>query len=95
MRVEEHSGPRSSLRRLFELAEDSAPALDAYIDAGRVLVAAEGEEIVGHLQLTEIDRPAALEIKNMAVAAPCQGRGIGRELSRRRSRSRGARGGRR
>ena len=80
VRVEQHTGPRSALRPLFELAEDSTPALDAYIDAGRVLVAVDGDRIVGHLQLTETDRPSALEIKNMAVAPSHQGRGIGRSL---------------
>ena len=80
VRVEEHTGPRSALRALFELAEDSERALDEYIDAGRVLVAVEGGRIVGHLQLADTDGPAALEIKNMAVAASRQGRGIGRAL---------------
>jgi GNAT superfamily N-acetyltransferase len=78
-RVECHGGPRSQLRPLFELAEDSPAALDAYIDAGRVLVAIEGDEIVGHLQLTETGRDAA-EVKNMAVLPTMQGRGVGRAL---------------
>lgn len=78
--VEEHPGPRSDLRALFELAEDSARALDAYLDEGRVLVARLGDELVGHLQLTESERPGRLEIKNMAVAEPHQRRGIGRAL---------------
>jgi hypothetical protein len=29
--IETYSGPRDNLRRLFELAEDSAAELDAYI----------------------------------------------------------------
>jgi GNAT superfamily N-acetyltransferase len=80
IRVELHTGPRGALRPLFELAEDSAPALDAYIDAGRVLVAVEGERVVGQLQLTDSDHPSAAEIKNMAVAPSHQGRGVGRAL---------------
>ena len=77
--VTEHSGSRASLRGLFELAEDSADALDAYIDAGRVLVARDGGEVVGHLQLTET--PAGeLEVKNMAVLPRVQRRGVGRAL---------------
>jgi GNAT superfamily N-acetyltransferase len=80
VRVEEHHGPRSGVRALFELAEDSPAELDAYIDAGRLLVALEGDRIVGHLQLTETGRPSALEIKNTAVAPSHQGRGIGRAL---------------
>src|SRR5919201_2014269 len=43
IRVEEHQGPRGELRALFELAEDSARQLDAYIEAGRVLVAIEDD----------------------------------------------------
>jgi GNAT superfamily N-acetyltransferase len=77
--VELHTGSRDELRALFELAEDSAAQLDAYIDEGRILVARDGGRVVGHLQLTE-SSPAALEVKNMAVAEPHQGRGIGRAL---------------
>jgi lactoylglutathione lyase len=78
--VSRHAGTRSDLRRLFEEAEDSAQELDAYIDAGEVLVAITGDRVIGHLQL--IDRPAdrASEIKNMAVEATYRGRGIGRVL---------------
>jgi GNAT superfamily N-acetyltransferase len=77
--VERHTGPRDELRPLFELAEDSAAQLDAYIGLGRVLVAREGGRVVGHLQLTEV-APDTLEIKNMGVAEPRQGRGVGRLL---------------
>jgi len=78
--VVEHTGPRGELRPLFELAEDSAAALDAYLGEGRVLVAVLDGEFVGHLQLTETGDPAVLEVKNMAVATGHQGRGIGRAL---------------
>ena len=80
IRVVEHSGPRSELRRQFELAEDSVSELDGYIDAGRVLVALEGDEIVGHLQLTDTADPAEAEVKNTAVDPDHQRRGIGRAL---------------
>src|SRR3954466_5989495 len=78
VRIEEHTGPRSALRALFELAEDSPEALDSYIDSGRVLVATEGGRVVGQLQLTDADIRSTAEIKNMAVAPSHQGRGIGR-----------------
>jgi ribosomal protein S18 acetylase RimI-like enzyme len=78
--VAEHSGPRADLRSLFALAEDSSAQLDAYIDAGRVLVAVDADEIVGHLQITETGRPAEAEITNVAVDPSHQGRGIGRAL---------------
>src|SRR4051812_46508726 len=80
VRIEEHAGPRSALRALFELAEDSPEALDSYIDAGRVLVATEGGGVVGQLQLTDTDDRTTAEIKNMAVAPSHQGRAIGRAL---------------
>jgi GNAT superfamily N-acetyltransferase len=77
MTIEEYDGPRSELRELFELAEDSGQVLDAYIDEGRVLVALEGGEPIGHLQLTHTHEPATAEVKNMAVLASHQHRGIG------------------
>jgi predicted N-acetyltransferase YhbS len=75
-----HSGPRAALRPLFELAEDSSRELDAYIDAGRVLVARDGDTIVGHIQITDTRRPADAELKNMAVHPSHQRRGVGRAL---------------
>ena len=74
MRIELHRGDREALRPLFELAEDSQAELDAYLGAGEVLVAIEGKELVGHLQL------AGDEIKNMAVVETHRGRGVGRAL---------------
>ena len=78
--VELHTGPRDGLRRLFELAEDSTAELDAYIGAGRVLVALDGDRVVGHLQLTATERAGEAEVKNMAVDPAYQRRGIGRAL---------------
>lgn len=80
VRIETYSGPRDNLRRLFELAEDSAAELDSYIDAGRVLVAVADGEVAGHLQLTGTGDPRQVEIKNMAVRETRQGHGIGRRL---------------
>jgi ribosomal protein S18 acetylase RimI-like enzyme len=80
IRVEEHTGPRDPVRPLFELAEDSARELDAYIDAGRLLVARDGHEVVGHLQLTGRASAAEAEVKNMAVAPAHRRRGVGRAL---------------
>jgi GNAT superfamily N-acetyltransferase len=74
MRIELHTGDREALRPAFELAEDSRAELDAYIGAGEVLVALEGAERVGHLQLV------GDEIKNMAVVETRRGRGVGRAL---------------
>jgi ribosomal protein S18 acetylase RimI-like enzyme len=78
--IVEHRGPRRALGRLFELAEDSARALESYIDEGRVLVALVGGEIVGHVQITDTPRAQELEIKSLAVDPMMQRRGIGRAL---------------
>jgi GNAT superfamily N-acetyltransferase len=74
------TGPRMELRSLFELAEDSATALDASLDDGIVLVARTDGAVVGHLQLTFLEDRSEAEIKNMAVVEPQQGKGIGRSL---------------
>jgi lactoylglutathione lyase len=74
VRIEHHKGPRSKLRSLFAMAEDSASRLDTYLDAGEVLVAVVDDRVVGHLQLIDA------EIKNMAVQPSYRGRGIGRRL---------------
>jgi predicted N-acetyltransferase YhbS len=80
--IEAHAGDRAELRDLFELAEDSAVQLDAYLNKGRVLVARRGPALIGHLQLVDTDIPGTLEIKNMAVVEAEQGRGIGARLIR-------------
>jgi predicted N-acetyltransferase YhbS len=82
IRIELYAGAREALRPLFELAEDSAAQLDAYLGAGRVLVALAGDQVVGHLQLIGTDRPGQVELKNMAVPESLQGRGIGARLVR-------------
>ena len=80
--IELFTGAHSELRNLFELAEDSASELDSYLDAGRVLVARSGAEVLGHLQLVDTGRPGQVEIKNMAVQEAVQGRGVGARLIR-------------
>jgi ribosomal protein S18 acetylase RimI-like enzyme len=80
VRVGWHTGPRSALRGLFELAEDSPERLEASLDQGRVLAATDGDLVVGYLQLVECDTPREVELKSMAVAEPRQQQGIGRAL---------------
>jgi predicted N-acetyltransferase YhbS len=80
LQIHWHVGPRSGLRPLFELADDSRSLLDDYIDHGRVLVAVSGPATVGHLQLVPTGHPGEMELKNMAVAPQCQGTGVGRAL---------------
>ncbi len=80
MQIERFEGDRAQLRPLFELADDSAVLLDAYVDEGEVLIAREGDDVVGHLQLVDTDEAGVVEIKNMAVTPSHQGAGIGRTL---------------
>ncbi|ETA01877.1 putative acetyltransferase [Frankia casuarinae] len=79
-RIQQYQGDRRELRPLFELAEDSASQLDAYLHLGHVLVALLDDRIVGHLQFVPTGHPQTVEIKNMAVLKPHQGHGIGRAL---------------
>ncbi|MCP2342772.1 GNAT family N-acetyltransferase [Actinomadura rupiterrae] len=73
-------GPRDTLAELFELADDSATAIRAYRDLGRVLVARDGPSIIGHLQLVETEHPGEAEVKSLAVREDRQGAGTGRKL---------------
>jgi GNAT superfamily N-acetyltransferase len=82
VQVELYTGSRAELRPLFELAEDSPAQLDGYLTAGRVLVAAHGADVVGHLQLVDTGRSREVELKNMAVREDWQGRGVGARLVR-------------
>jgi predicted N-acetyltransferase YhbS len=78
--VERYLGAREDLRELFELAEDSRPQLDAYIEAGEVLVARDGPDTIGHAQLVPTGSAGVIELKNLAVATTRQRSGIGRRL---------------
>lgn len=78
--IDWYHGDRAELRPLFSLAEDSATALDSYLPHGRILVAASGSDLVGHLQVVDTETPGHAEIKNMAVREDQQRRGIGRLL---------------
>jgi GNAT superfamily N-acetyltransferase len=80
VRIEWFEGDRSALRVHFEQAEDSSSQLDAYLDAGRLLVASGGPDIVGHLQLVSTARSDEVELKNMAVVPQLRGTGIGSAL---------------
>jgi len=79
-RVERFEGERCSLRASFELAEDSALALDAYLRLGTVFVARIGDDVIGHLQLVPGEPADCVELKNMAVQPEYQGHGVGRAL---------------
>ena len=76
-----HEGPRTPLRHLFELADDSSTQIDSYIHLGRVLVARNARgEILGHLQLIPTASAGTVELKSIAVREDHQRTGIGRRL---------------
>lgn len=75
-----YSGDRERLRGLFELAESSVQRLEAALPRGRVLTAADGNEMVGCLQLVESDAEGELELLTLCVAERHQRRGIGSAL---------------
>ena len=79
MRVEWYEGERAAIFDHFALAEDSDVQLDAYLDLGRVLVALDGERVVGHLQLVRLEG-GDVELRSMAVVAARRGQGVGRAL---------------
>jgi len=94
MDIRRHEGDRESLRAMFRLADDSERAIDRYLHAGEVLVAIEGPEIVGHLQLVPGTHEGEEELKSIAVVEPRRGAGVGRalvEAAVRRCRERGTR----
>lgn len=78
-----YEGERDRLRSLFGLAEDSPQRLEKSIGRGRILVATDGGEIVGLLQLIESGSEAEWELLTLAVYESRQHRGIGSALVRR------------
>jgi GNAT superfamily N-acetyltransferase len=94
MHIKTYRGDRASLRHLFALADDSESQISAYIGLGDVLVARDGDTILGHLQFLELGEAGLFEIKSMAVDTARQLSGIGGRLvaaAIARCRSRGGR----
>lgn len=80
MHIETFRGDRSALRPLFALADDSEIQIAAYIGLGDVLVARDGDTVLGHLQFLETGEAGEFELKSMAVDTARQRNGIGRRL---------------
>jgi GNAT superfamily N-acetyltransferase len=78
--IELFDGPRSQIRALFDLADDSPVEIHRYIEAGEVLIARHGAEVVGHIQI--IYHGLQWEIRSIAVAERQQRRRIGTALVR-------------
>lgn len=79
-----HTGDRTALLPLFRLADDSDQEIASYLARGTVLVATDGDALVGHVQMIEpsgpIDAAPAWELKSLAVADSHRHQGLGRRL---------------
>ncbi|HEX7840062.1 MAG TPA: DUF4269 domain-containing protein [Kofleriaceae bacterium] len=65
--IARYTGDRAALLPLFYLADDSDQEIASYLDRGTVLVATDGGDLVGHVQMIEVDAPATWELKSVAV----------------------------
>ena len=80
MHIETYRGDRAALRHLFALADDSETQIAGYIGLGDVLVARDGDAILGYLQFLENGEAGEFELKSMAVDTKRQRNGIGHLL---------------
>jgi ribosomal protein S18 acetylase RimI-like enzyme len=80
MHIETYRGDRGALRHLFALADDSETQIAGYIGLGDVLVARDGDAILGYLQFLETGEAGEFELKSMAVDIMRQCNGIGNRL---------------
>lgn len=80
MHIETYQADRAALLPLFVLADDSPAQIAGYIALGEVLVAREGDAIIGHAQIIAADDVGVFELKSMAVSEARQGEGVGRSL---------------
>jgi GNAT superfamily N-acetyltransferase len=80
MNIEIHHFDRAELLPLFSSADDSPMQIAGYIDAGVILVAREGDTIIGYVQIIETREESLFEIKSMAVTEGWQRSGVGTAL---------------
>jgi ribosomal protein S18 acetylase RimI-like enzyme len=64
---------------LLLLATPPRPLVEEYLARGFCYLAGYGPQVVGVLVLIRT-RPETMEIVNLAVAEPCQGKGVGKKL---------------
>jgi ribosomal protein S18 acetylase RimI-like enzyme len=64
---------------LLLLADPSRHLVEEYLPRGLCYLAEYGPQVVGVLVLVRT-RPETMEIVNLAVAEPCQGKGVGKKL---------------
>lgn len=75
-----YAGDRAALLPLFRLADDSELEIAGYLSQGTVLVARDGEALVGHVQMIEHEPATTWELKSVAVVEAHRARGVGRRL---------------
>lgn len=80
MQIDRYDDDRGLLLPFFMLADDSPAQIASYISRGEVLVARDGERVIGHLQIIESSDAGVFELKSMAVTEQRQREGIGRRL---------------
>ena len=78
--ISQFDGDRAALRSLFQIADESDVAIDGYQRDGTVLVARDGADLVGHVQMIETSVAAAMELKSLAVLPTHRGTGLGGRL---------------
>lgn len=74
-----YTSDRAALLPLFRLADDSEREIAGYLPRGVVLVARDGDALVGHVQMIE-EEAATWELKSLAVVEAHRERGLGRRL---------------
>ncbi|WP_194976217.1 GNAT family N-acetyltransferase [Aquiflexum lacus] len=67
---------------LLELADPSRKMIDAYLPHSETYLAEFGEKIIGVFVLSPLDQKETIEIKNIAVLAEFQGKGLGKMMLR-------------
>lgn len=77
--IEEFAGDRAELLPSFQLADDAAERIAAYLPLGRIWVAREDGALLGHVQAVP-HGANVWEVTNIAVAGDRHGQGIGRAL---------------
>lgn len=73
-----YEGSRLHLLPLFRLADESESQIQSYYECGSVLVARDGDSIIGMAHIVE--DADTFEIVSLAVVPERQGRGIGKRL---------------
>jgi GNAT superfamily N-acetyltransferase len=80
MHISPYKEERTFLLSLFAMADDSTAQIATYLSLGEILVARDGDLVIGHLQIVETDDGGVFELKSIAVTEKRQREGIGRGL---------------